>query len=401
MFITSKMEVTRIKVTVRELTEGYTDYTDTDIEKGVFAYNGKLCVRPAFQRSFVYNREQENEVIKTVMQGFPLNIMYWIPEEDRSYSCMDGQQRTISLCKFVNGLSNFETSWFSDDGSKRNYAFVNLRHQYPELIERFLDYELEVYICRGSKEEQMAWFRTINLGSEKLYPQELRNAYYTGKWLYDAKKYFSRANSSSTAKTPAELICGDGKKYSNKNPNRQELLEQVISWYIDSKEDADICEYMAQHQFDNDASEIINYWNNVINWVKAMFDNDYSSSMASINWGTLYNKYYSDDFDTEEVAKLFHEYKQYKDEGELDVSISKIVEFTISKDEKLLKPRAFTPAMRNVLYNRQKGYCGECGKHFELKDMQAHHIIPYYNGGKTILENGVLLCKECHKQKHL
>ena len=33
--------------------------------------------------------------------------------------------------------------------------------------------------------------------------------------------------------------------------------------------------------------------------------------------------------------------------------------------------------------------------------MEAHHIVPWYNGGTTDLDNGVMLCKECHRQRHL
>jgi DNA replication and repair protein RecF len=61
------------------------------------------------------------------------------------------------------------------------------------MAEAFLNYELEVYICKGTKAEQMEWFRTINIAGEELYPQELRNASYVSKWLTDAKKYFSKA----------------------------------------------------------------------------------------------------------------------------------------------------------------------------------------------------------------
>ena len=68
------MKITRTAITVKELTEGYVNETEQDIEKGVYAYGGRLCVRPAFQRSFVYDKKQENAVIDTAFKGFPLNI---------------------------------------------------------------------------------------------------------------------------------------------------------------------------------------------------------------------------------------------------------------------------------------------------------------------------------------
>ena len=83
------MEIKRIVVTVKELCEGYVNESDVDIEKGVYAYGGKLCVRPAFQRSFVYDKKQENAVINTTLKGFPLSIMYWVDNGDGTYDCMD------------------------------------------------------------------------------------------------------------------------------------------------------------------------------------------------------------------------------------------------------------------------------------------------------------------------
>ncbi len=390
------MEIIKTNITVRELCEGYQNDTETDVERGVYAYGGKLCVRPAFQRSFVYDKKQENAVIDTVLKGFPLNIMYWVDNGDGTYDCLDGQQRTISLANFVDGVTSFHGSWLSEDPNKRFYL-ATIKRINPKLYEKFMNYPLEIYICKGDKAERMEWFKTINIAGEKLYPQELRNINYVGKWLADVKHYFSRANEGGSP-CPAERI---GNKYTNKNANRQEILEQVISWYIDSKEDADICNYMEARMNDNDASELWNYFNSVISWIEEIFPGDYDKSMKTINWGHLYNHYKDEEFDVNEIHDKFVELRDYKASKELDVPMAKIVEYCITRDENLLRARSFNDNQRNVLYNRQKGICPDCGKHFIIKEMHAHHIIPWYNGGLTELDNGVMLCKECHKQRHL
>lgn len=388
------MEIKRVAIKVKDLCKGYVNESETDIEQGVYAYNGKLCVRPAFQRSFVYDKQQENAVIDTVLKGFPLNIMYWVDNGDGTYDCLDGQQRTISLCNFVDGISSFNAPWFN--GNKKNYIHTIQRID-PDMAERFMNYELEVYICKGTKAEQMEWFRTINIAGEELYPQELRNASYVSKWLTDAKRYFSKANASSTAKCPAERIGG---QYTNKNANRQEILAQVISWRIGSTEDADICQYMEDHIHDEDASDLWNYFNNVINWINEIFPGVYDKGMASVNWGVLYNQYGEDDLDPDDICAKFDELMEFKATKELDVSVAKITEYCITRDEKLLKHRQFSEAQRSTLYNRQKGICPDCGQHFLKADMHAHHIVPWYNGGITDLSNGIMLCKNCHTNRH-
>lgn len=389
------MEIKRVAITVKDLCEGYINESEIDIEQGVYAYGGKLCVRPAFQRSFVYDKKQENAVVDTVLKGFPLNIMYWVDNGDGTYDCLDGQQRTISLCNFVDGISSFSAPWFNNN--KKNYIHTIQRID-PDMAERFMNYELEVYICKGTKAEQMEWFRTINIAGEELYPQELRNASYVSKWLTDAKRYFSKANGSTVAKCPAERIGG---QYTNKNANRQEILAQVIGWKVGSTEDADICQYMEDHINDPDASDLWNYFNDVINWINEVFPGTYDKGMASVNWGYLYNNFSDADLDPDEISAKFDELIDFKASKELDVSVAKIVEYCITRNENLLKHRQFSEAQRTALYNRQKGICPDCGKHYLKADMHAHHIVPWYNGGMTDLSNGVMLCKNCHTQRHL
>ena len=389
------MEIKRIAVTINDLCAGYVNDSETDIEQGVYAYGGKLCVRPAFQRAFVYDRKQENAVIDTALKGFPLNVMYWVDNGDGTYDCLDGQQRTISLCNFVDGITHFKGSWLN--GGKETYLHTIERID-PERAKAFLNYELEVYICKGTKAERMEWFRTINIAGEELYEQELRNANYVGKWLTDAKRHFSKASPASTAKCPAERVGG---QYTNKNANRQEILAQVISWIVDSDKDEDICQYMEDHVNDNDASELWTYFNNVIDWVKEIFPGVYDKGMASVNWGKLYNHYGDEDLDPDEISAKFDELIEFKATKELDVSVAKICEYCITRDDKLLKHRQFSEPQRSTLYKRQNGICPDCGEHFIKAEMQAHHIVPWYNGGLTDLSNGVMLCKECHAQRHL
>ena len=67
------MKIEEIKLSVRELSKGFVDNED----QGVFAYEGKLDIRPPYQREFVYKDKQRDAVINTVMKNFPLNIMYF------------------------------------------------------------------------------------------------------------------------------------------------------------------------------------------------------------------------------------------------------------------------------------------------------------------------------------
>ena len=195
------MEITLHQIKVRALVEGYVD----NQEDGVRAYGGRLDVRPPYQREFVYNEKQRDAVIDTLTQGFPLNVMYWAVRDDGTYEIIDGQQRTVSICQYVNG-----------DYAYMMRYFHNLTDDEKEQI---LEYELQVYFCSGTDSEKLRWFKTINIAGEELTEQELRNAVYAGPWLADAKRYFSKSNCAAY---------NMGNKYVIGEVNRQKYLETAI-----------------------------------------------------------------------------------------------------------------------------------------------------------------------------
>lgn len=93
------MKITLHTIKVRDLVAGFED----NDENGVTGYGGILDIRPPDQREFVYSDSQQQAVMDTVTNGFPLNTMYWVCREDGRFEVLDGQQRTLSICHYVNG----------------------------------------------------------------------------------------------------------------------------------------------------------------------------------------------------------------------------------------------------------------------------------------------------------
>lgn len=384
------MEIEKKYVSIKELCEGYTG-ENGDSDAGVFAFGGKLCLRPPFQRSFVYKEEPRNAVIDTVLQGFPLSLMYWVDNGDGTFGCLDGQQRSISICEYAEG--NFS---LVDHDGKRIYISTLENHN-EELAERFKDYQLEVRVCKGTKEEQLAWFRRINIAGAQLTDQELRNANYTSSWLDDAKRYFSKASVMSTKKCPAEVI---GKDYVKADASRQELLEKVLGWAANSTGDADICNYMDAHMRDADASALWQYYQDVLDWVKSIFCENTHSGMTSVEWGLLYNMYHNEEFDPDEIDELYNDLLKAKERKDLTCTVGKICEYCITRNESLLTQRSFDETQKKIMYKQQGGICPDCGKEITFKQMHAHHLLPYMAGGRTEIDNGVMLCSKCHTVRH-
>ena len=360
------MQIQLKEITVRDVTEGYKD----SAENGVVGYGGKLNIRPAYQREFIYKEKERNAVIDTVVKGFPLNVMYWCDNGNGEYELLDGQQRTISLCQYCN-----------NDFSLNNRAFGNLTKTEQDQI---LDYKLMVYICKGNDKEKLDWFMTINIAGEELTKQELRNAIYTGEWLTSAKGYFSKSG------CPAYKI---GSKLISGTLNRQEYLQTAIEW-IALTEGKSIEAYMSEHQHDSSATPMWIYFQNVINWVNSIFPT-YRPKMKGIKWGKLYHLYKDKAFDP---AALEQRIKVLMMDDDV-TNKGGIYEYLLSGDEKYLNIRAFSDSQKIEAYERQNGICPMCGKHFEIDEMEGDHIDPWHDGGKTDAANCQMLCKPCNRRK--
>lgn len=355
------MKIELKEITVRELTNGFQD----NEENGVIGFGGKLDIRPPYQREFVYKDKQREAVIDTITKNYPLNVMYWADNGNGTFEVIDGQQRTISICQYVNG--DFA------------YFFKYFHNLQKDEQEQILDYKLMVYLCSGTDSEKLEWFKTINIAGEKLTEQELRNAVYSGSWVSDAKRYFSK---NSRPKI--------GDEYLNGVANRQEYLETAINWI--SK--GNIVVYMANHQHDPTAIELWNYFSSVISWTKATFPN-YRKEMKGIAWGLLYNEFKDQKLDPKKLEQQISDLMQ--DE---DVSNKKgIYEYVLTGKERHLNIRAFTDNQKREAYERQKGICPVCTEHYELAGMEADHITPWHLGGKTSAENCQMLCKDDNRRK--
>lgn len=361
------MEIKLKPVKVRDVFQGY---LDSGLE-GIVGYDGKLDIRPPFQREFIYKPSQRDAVINTVRKKFPLNVFYWSKTEDDKYEMLDGQQRTISICQYLNNEYSIDYVYFH-----------NLEEDEQEEI---LDYKLMVYICEGTDSEKLDWFKTINIAGVPLSNQELRNAVYAGPWLENAKRYFSKPNG------PAEDIA---EGYMSGQVLRQDYLEQTLKW-ISDRENIAIEEYMARHQHDKNANELWQYFMSVMTWVKTLFDDYKRKEMRNIEWGFLYNKYHENSYDGEEFEEIVKELMMDDDV----VKKSGIYYYLFDRKEKHLNIRAFTPAMKRGAYERQNGICNNCDEYFDYDDMEADHITPWHEGGKTVSENCQMLCKECNRRK--
>ena len=370
------MTIKQIEVTVGEIVNGYVN----NDELGVRGYGCRLDIRPPYQREFIYNEKEQQAVITTVLNGYPLNVMYWVRRSDDAecpYEVMDGQQRTLSLCQYVAG--------------KFSYDFKNFFNQPEDIKKKILDYRLTVYVCEGEPSEKLEWFKTINIAGKPLNEQEINNAVYAGPFVSDAKRHFSKSTCGAY-RLGKDLVTG--------TPIRQDFLKKALEWMAAHEtrqgRRQSIVGYMAEHQHDPNANNLWTYYQNVLNWAITNFDpSKFKKIMKGLDWAMLYDRYHDSTLDTAAMARrisaLMRDDEIQRKQG--------IIPYVLTGDEHWLDLRAFPEDMKLAVWEEQGHVCPLCKRVFDFEFMEGDHITPWRDGGRTVKENCQMLCRECNRRK--
>lgn len=258
--------------------------------------------------------------------------------------------------------------------------------------EKILNTTLLIYECMGTESEIKEWFKTINIAGIPLNEQELLNAVYSGSFVTKAKSYFSNSQNAAIQKWSS---------FVNGSAIRQDFLAVALDWVSHGK----VSEYMSQHRNTDDISEVVTYFNTVINWASTVFVN-IRREMRGLEWGRLYethkNNAYSPAEVEKDVANLFDDPYVKNRKG--------IFEYVLGgkTDDKLLDVRIFDDATKRAAYKQQTQLANENGvsncplcavgnnanktKIWELKEMEADHVAAWSKGGATGLDNCEMLC---------
>lgn len=386
------------------ITELHTEWTVADVckgfvyneleGKGLFGLDGRLTIQPEYQRHYIYNDgKRDVAVIKSLLCGYPLGLIYFNQTEEGQYEVLDGQQRITSIGRFVTGKFAIE------DASGHIQYFSGLPTEQQALI---LGSKLLVYVCQGEEHEVKEWFKTINIQGVPLNEQELRNAIYSGPFVNAAKRVFSNSQNAEIHKW-SHYVRGEVK--------RQDYLRVALDWVSQSKHQS-IDAYMSQHRLLGQITELEQYFRSVIDWVSATFTMT-ESNMCGLEWGRLYQIYhntpYSIDHITARVTALLADESvkcprniyEYVLGGEQNTALLD-VRFFEEKDKKAAYKRQTERAQQEGLSNCPLCALGDNANRtriYKQNEMDADHVTAWSKGGATSLANCEMLCKTHNRAK--
>lgn len=375
--------------TVADICDGFV-YNELEA-KGLFGMGGQLTIQPEYQRNYIYaDGKRDVAVIDSVLKGYPLGVFYFNSTADGRMEVLDGQQRITSLGRFYNGKLGIK----DENGLPQCIGSIA-----KEKREKFLATKLLVYECEGTEAEIKEWFRTINIAGVPLNAQELLNAVYSGPFVTAAKGVFSNTQNSKTQMWQA---------YVSGAVNRQDFLATALEWVSRGRAE----EYMRDHRFSSDITELVNYFNSVIDWVRTVFPL-VENEMRGLPWGELYEKYHTQPYNPAHI-------KQRMTELYADPYVKNrrgVFEFLLGgeTDTKLLDIRIFDEATKRAVYARQTeqaeitgqsncpfcaiGHDTNANKIWKLNEMDADHVTAWSKGGATDITNCQMLCKHHNRAK--
>lgn len=360
--------------------------------KGLYGLGGKLTIQPEYQRNYIYadgGGKKEQAVIHSLLKSYPLGLIYFNTVGEDKFEVLDGQQRITSIGRFV-------TNKFAIMHNGEHQEFHSIA---ADLQAKILESKLLIYECKGTESEIKEWFQTVNIAGVPLNDQEVLNAVYSGPFVTLAKAEFSNSQNANIRKWSA---------YIKGSANRQDFFERALDWV--SK--GDIGGYLSQHRYDNDITELKNYFNEVIDWVSTLFI-DVLPEMKGLKWGKLYEQYHGKSYDpkkmSEDVKRLAADDFVKDRKG--------ICEFLLggSVDTKLLEVRVFDTPVKRVAYAKQtqaaevngESNCPHCAighdanksRIYSPDEMDADHVSAWSKGGASTADNCQMLCVTHNRAK--
>ena len=386
-------------------------------------FRDRYKVDPTYQRApGVWETWREQYLIDSILRGYGIPLIF-IHKRDAEEYIVDGQQRLLTIWNFyddeVELSARFSSDVIRENNGARKHSELSAEYQ-----NRFIGYVLGVaYLEDYNDEEIRSTFRRLQSG-KPLSPGEKLNA-YPGDIVPTMRElgghpFFERI---------VALGLGRYKDY-----YLAAMFLMLGDAGITSTSPNYIYEFFEKNEGLNAGSKTYKKVKRVLNYLKAAFGGR-AGELRTQAWivSTYLLAFYLLDryamqeqranfkeFIAQFYQKIAHIAESPEPEPELIRFNTAISRGTNSEETikfrhgvlvkrfveqygpvELDEDRIFGYDQKLVIFRKYGGVCQVCGEKLEFGDSYTHyhHIDPYIAGGETEVENGLLVCQDCHLNK--
>lgn len=148
------MKYTNRQITIKELV----DLID----------NGKMNLKPSYQRNDIWSKNDQGELIDSILNEYPLPNFFFYRKDNNTYEMVDGQQRSRTIYRFYKGQIS--------SSKKTKKIFIN-----ESIRESFENYQLNIIDIEDVKDESVLqdFYVLVNKKGKHLNAAELNKAEYS------------------------------------------------------------------------------------------------------------------------------------------------------------------------------------------------------------------------------
>lgn len=392
-------------------------------------HRGRYKIDPTYQREAgTWTRSDEQYLIDTILRGFGMPPIF-LDEEDENEFIVDGQQRLNTIWKFRDDdlhLSEKHSRDTINDGKNKQKNNGKPTYYYSELHkdwqDRFDSYPLPIIYLKDYNDEEIRdLFRRLQHG-KPLIPGEILNA-YPGDIILMMRKLADH-------KLFQNIVAIKAKRYKH-----YYIAAQLM--FLESEGIKDISPYYIYEFFEKNNSltinskvysrvnKVLNYLNDVFRsrtpelrkpgWIITLYLlvghllENYSMDNRKTNLKNFFTDFYqavvnsSSSGDKELINFNLAISKGTTSQANIKLRYDTILRKFLNKYNpmRLDENRFFSDDQKTALFRRDKEKCQVCGSKliFGDPDTHFHHKDRFIEGGKTEIENGLLVCKDCHLDK--
>lgn len=382
-------------------------------------YEKDINPNPTYQRSEVWKTDQKQLLIDSVLRRIDIPKIYLrgTPGGKFEFEVIDGQQRMRALWEYLS--STFALSDEAEQIQIGDKVFDVSDLTYADLpskvkLERIHKYTLDVVIVQEATEDEIAdLFYRLNNGTP-LKPAEVRNAI--------------PGEMTKTIRTLATHKYFQSASFANRRYAYDQVAAQTMMLEL-SGGPTDVTDRLLSKMYADHQKKVVAA---TVSKVTAVYDTlaaAFPDKSRLLNRAETLNVYllmsyllsnhklkkgFSQEFQKwyqkSEAKRLEgNEYKLFMvSAANSRRSIEERFKFVLLDFAntfpslaivKLDTKRIFDNDEKIKLFARDKSMCQKCKKEVGEFDWHADHILAWIRGGKTIMENGQVLCKRCNLQK--